>query len=275
MNQLLDKFMTTEPRFERAKVIPSTAAVRNYGHEPETGVLTKVSIVIPVYNEEATIQYLVSKVVEAPLPPGVEREIICVNDCSKDGTAGKLDELAELFPDTEIKVFHKPVNEGKGAALRDGFKHAGGDVVLIQDADLEYDPQDYRKLLQPIADGKADVVYGSRFIGEPHRVLYYWHTLGNQFLTAFSNMFTNLNLTDMEVCYKVFRKSVLEKIEIKCNRFGFEPEITAKIAKMRPRLRIYEVGVAYYGRSYEEGKKITWKDGIKAILTIIRFRFTN
>jgi glycosyltransferase involved in cell wall biosynthesis len=242
---------------------------------PKTNVLTKVSIVIPVYNEEATVQDLVRLVVNAPLPEGVEREIIMVNDCSKDGTKAKLDELPRLCPDCKFTIKHKDVNEGKGAALRDGFKLATGDVILIQDADLEYDPQDYVKLLQPIADDKADVVYGSRFIGEPHRVLYYYHTLGNKFLTMMSNMFTNLNLTDMEVCYKVFRKSVLDRIEIKCNRFGFEPEITAKIAKMRPRLRIYEVGVAYYGRSYEEGKKITWKDGIKAILTIIRFRFTN
>jgi glycosyltransferase involved in cell wall biosynthesis len=242
---------------------------------PKTNVLTKVSIVIPVYNEEATVQDLVRLVVNAPLPEGVEREIIMVNDCSKDGTKAKLDELPRLCPDCKFTIKHKDVNEGKGAALRDGFKLATGDVILIQDADLEYDPQDYVKLLQPIADDKADVVYGSRFIGEPHRVLYYYHTLGNKFLTMMSNMFTNLNLTDMEVCYKVFRKSVLDRIEVKCNRFGFEPEITAKIAKMRPRLRIYEVGVAYYGRSYEEGKKITWKDGIKAILTIIRFRFTN
>jgi glycosyltransferase involved in cell wall biosynthesis len=238
-------------------------------------VITKVSIVIPVYNEAATVQELVDLVVRAPLPEGVKREIICVNDCSKDGTKEKLDELPTLFPDVEFQLMHKPVNEGKGAALRDGFKLAGGDVILIQDADLEYDPRDYIKLLQPIVDDRADVVYGSRFIGEPHRVLYYWHTLGNTFLTWMSNMFTNLNLTDMEVCYKVFRKSVLDRITIKCNRFGFEPEITAKIAKMRPRLRIYEVGVAYYGRSYEEGKKITWKDGVKAILTIIRFRFSN
>jgi glycosyltransferase involved in cell wall biosynthesis len=242
---------------------------------PKTNVLTKVSIVIPVYNEEATVQDLVRLVVRAPLPEGVTREIIMVNDCSKDGTAAKLDELPRLFPGVDFDITHKPVNEGKGAALRDGFKKAKGDVILIQDADLEYDPQDYVKLLQPIADDKADVVYGSRFIGEPHRVLYYYHTLGNKFLTTMSNMFTNLNLTDMEVCYKVFRKSVLDRIQVKCNRFGFEPEITAKIAKMRPRLRIYEVGVAYYGRSYEEGKKITWKDGIKAILTIIRFRFSN
>lgn len=235
----------------------------------------KVSIVIPVYNEERTIQHLVGLVAAASLPGGMSREIICVNDCSKDGTAGKLDELAKLFPGVDIRVFHKPVNQGKGAALRDGFGYATGDIVLIQDADLEYDPQDYVKLIRPIAEDKADVVYGSRFIGEPHRVLYYWHTLGNKGLTALSNMFTNLNLTDMEVCYKVFKKSVLDRITIRCDRFGFEPEITAKIAKMRPRLRIYEVGVAYYGRSYEEGKKITWKDGIKAILTIIRFRFTD
>jgi glycosyltransferase involved in cell wall biosynthesis len=240
-----------------------------------TAVLTKLSIVIPVYNEESTIQHLIGLVLAAPLPKGVVRELICVNDCSKDGTDAKLDQLKNLHPDADIRVIHKKVNEGKGAALRDGFKHASGDVVLIQDADLEYDPTDYPKLLQPIIDDKADVVYGSRFIGEPHRVLYYWHTLGNRFLTEFSNMFTNLNLTDMEVCYKVFRKSVLDRIEIKCKRFGFEPEITAKIAKHRPRLRIYEVGVAYYGRSYEEGKKITWKDGIKAILTIIRFRFSD
>ncbi len=238
-------------------------------------IVSTVSIVIPVYNEEHTVQHLVSLVVKAPLPAGLKRQIICVNDCSKDKTAAKLDELPRLFPEVEFKIFHKPENEGKGAALRDGFKHATGDVIIIQDADLEYDPNDYMKLVDPIVNDKADVVYGSRFIGEPHRVLYYWHTLGNKFLTAFSNAFTNLNLTDMEVCYKVFRKSVLDQINIKCNRFGFEPEITAKIAKYKPRLRIYEVGVAYYGRSYEEGKKITWKDGIKAILTIIRFRFSD
>ena len=242
---------------------------------PKLRKLTKVSIVIPVYNEEATIQELVGLVVRAPLPQGIQREIIIVNDCSKDATGKRLDELPRMYPDVPIRVLHKSINEGKGAALRDGFRKAGGDVVLIQDADLEYDPHDYPKLIQPIADDKADVVYGSRFIGEPHRVLYYWHTLGNKFLTSFSNMFTNLNLTDMEVCYKVFRKDVLDRIEIKCNRFGIEPELTAKIATMRPRLRIYEVGIAYYGRSYEEGKKITWKDGIKAILTIIRFRFSD
>jgi glycosyltransferase involved in cell wall biosynthesis len=242
---------------------------------PPAGGFTKVSIVIPVYNEEATVQELIRMVVEAPLPPGLAREIICVNDCSKDGTAKKLDELPELFSGATFQIKHKSVNEGKGAALRDGFKLASGEIIIIQDADLEYDPSDYVKLVEPIVRNKADVVFGSRFIGEPHRVLYFWHTLGNKFLTAFSNMFTNLNLTDMEVCYKVFRKPILDRIEIKCGRFGFEPEITAKIAKYRPRLRIFEVGVAYYGRSYEEGKKITWKDGIKAILAIIRFRFSD
>jgi glycosyltransferase involved in cell wall biosynthesis len=236
----------------------------------------KLSIVIPVYNEEQTIHELVRRVIAAPIAANVVREIICVNDCSKDATAAKLDQLTTAFPGQDIKVVHKTVNEGKGAALRDGFKLATGDLVLIQDADLEYDPNDYPKLLQPILDNKADVVFGSRFMGgEPHRVLYYWHSVANRMLTTFSNMATNLNLTDMEVCYKVFRREVLEKITLKCNRFGFEPEITAKVAKMRPRLRIFEVGVAYYGRSYEEGKKITWKDGIKAILAILRFRFSD
>ena len=191
--------------------------------------INTLSIVIPVYNEEATVQTLVRKVVRAPLPEGITRQIICVNDCSKDNTSAKLDELAQLFPEAQFKIVHKPVNQGKGAALRDGFAQATGEVVVIQDADLEYDPADYPKLLQPILDGQADVVYGSRFIGEPHRVLYYWHTIGNKVLTSFSNMFTNLNLTDMEVCYKVFkRKEVLEKIPpLKCDRFGFEPEVTA------------------------------------------------
>jgi glycosyltransferase involved in cell wall biosynthesis len=233
----------------------------------------KLSIVIPVYNEVATIHTLIGMVVNAALPPGMTREIICIDDCSADGTLQKLDELPTMFPGVDFKIHHKPQNEGKGAALRDGFAEATGDLVLVQDADLEYDPEDYGKLLDPILDGKADVVYGSRFIGEPHRVLYFWHSVANKCLTALSNMFTNLNLTDMEVCYKVFRKSVLDRITLRCNRFGFEPEVTAKIARLRPALRIYEVGVAYHGRSYEEGKKITWKDGIKAVAAIIRFRF--
>jgi glycosyltransferase involved in cell wall biosynthesis len=236
----------------------------------------KLSIVIPVYNEEATVQDLVRLVVDAPIPGGLAREIICVNDCSTDGTAAKLDELPGLFPEVSFIIQHKPMNQGKGAALRDGFAKVTGDAVLVQDADLEYDPDDYMKLLQPVVDGKADVVYGSRFIGEPHRVLYFWHTLGNKVITFLSNMFTNLNLTDVEVCYKLFRRSVLERIgPLKCNRFGFEVEVTAKVAKLRPAVRVYEVGIAYYGRSYEEGKKITWKDGVKAILAIVRFRFAD
>jgi glycosyltransferase involved in cell wall biosynthesis len=230
--------------------------------------------VIPVYNEAATIQKLVGRVVEAAVPAGVRREIVCVNDASTDGTAAKLEELASLFPQIPIKVIHHPANQGKGAALRTGFAAATGDIVLVQDADLEYDPADYMTLLTPIVEDRADVVYGSRFIGsEPHRVMYFWHSVANGFLTLLSNMMTNLNLTDMEVGYKVFRASVLKRIPaLKCDRFGFEPEVTAKIARLRPRIRVYEVGVSYHGRSYEEGKKITWVDGIKAILTIIRFR---
>jgi glycosyltransferase involved in cell wall biosynthesis len=236
----------------------------------------KLSIVIPVYNEAATVQKLVGLVVNAPLPTGLlpaDREVICVNDASKDETGAKLDELPKLFPGVAFRIIHKPVNQGKGAALRDGFAAATGEFVLVQDADLEYDPRDYPKLLQPMVDGRADVVYGSRFIGEPHRVLYFWHTVGNKALTFLSNMFTNLNLTDMEVGYKAFRRSVLQRITLKCDRFGFEPEVTAKIARLRPPLRVYEVGIAYHGRSYEEGKKITWVDGVKAILAIVRFRF--
>jgi glycosyltransferase involved in cell wall biosynthesis len=236
-----------------------------------------LSVVIPVYNEQATVQELVGRVVEAPLPAGMTREIVCVNDHSTDGTAAKLDELPSLFPGVAFQVVHKPHNQGKGAALRDGFARASGDVVLVQDADLEYDPSDYVRLLQPIAEGKADVVFGSRFVsGGPHRVLYFWHTLGNRVITFMSNMFTNLNLTDVEVCYKVFRRDVLKRIApLKCDRFGFEVEVTAKVARLRPPVRIFEVGIAYYGRSYEEGKKITWRDGIKAILAIIRFRFSD
>lgn len=249
---------------------------QTFGEPAAVGKPTKLSVVIPVYNEQATFQELVRRVVVAPLLPGIVREIVCVNDCSTDGTAAKLDELPKLFPGEDFKIVHKPVNQGKGAALRDGFKLATGDLVIVQDADLEYDPDDYIKLILPIVEGKADVVFGSRFVsGAPHRVLYFWHMLANRFLTFLSNTFTNLNLTDMEVCYKVFRKQVLDQITLKCDRFGFEPEITAKVAKIRPRLRIFEVGVAYYGRSYDEGKKITWKDGLKAVVAILRFAVSD
>jgi glycosyltransferase involved in cell wall biosynthesis len=258
-----------------AAIVPAPASLA-HADSAVFGRAPRLSIVIPVYNEAATVQELVRRVVAAPLPEGIgpdDREIVCVNDASTDGTAAKLDELPGLFPGVCFRVIHKKANQGKGAALRDGFAAARGEFVLVQDADLEYDPEDYPKLLQPMVDGRADVVYGSRFIGEPHRVLYFWHTVGNKGLTFLSNMLTNLNLTDMEVGYKAFRRSVLQRITLKCDRFGFEPEVTAKIARLRPHLRIYEVGVAYHGRSYEEGKKITWVDGVKAILTIVRFRF--
>jgi glycosyltransferase involved in cell wall biosynthesis len=229
--------------------------------------IRKVSIVIPCYNERDTIDGIIAAVRAVALP--FEKEIIVVNDCSTDGTEKKLDRYAK---DTDITLLRHEKNQGKGAALRTGLKAATGDVMIIQDADLEYNPQEYSILLQPIVDGIADVVYGSRFRGgAPGRVLYFWHRMGNGVLTLMSNMFTNLNLTDMETCYKVFTKEVISKLTIEENRFGFEPEITAKIARMRPRLRIYEVGISYRGRTYEEGKKIGWKDGVRAILCILKY----
>lgn len=225
----------------------------------------KVSIVIPCYNEKRTIDTILRRVRDVPLT--LEREIIVVDDCSTDGTRDLL--TAWQGVDGVRVIFHE-VNRGKGAALRTGFAHASGDIIIIQDADLEYDPNEYPKLLKPILDGKADIVYGSRFAGgESHRVLYFWHSLGNRFLTLLSNIFTNLNLTDMEVCYKVFKREVLDHIELKEDRFGFEPEFTAKIA--RQGYAIYEVGVSYYGRTYEEGKKINWKDGLRAIYVILKY----
>ena len=223
----------------------------------------KISVVIPVYNEEATVRTIVERVRKA-LPDG---EIIMVDDRSADKTWAILEELKG----EGIKIFRHETNMGKGAALRTGFKEVSGDVVIIQDADLEYDPADYGKLLEPISDGRADVVYGSRFLGGPHRVLYFWHYMGNKGLTFLSNMLTNLNLTDMETCYKVFRSEILEKIEFKSNRFGFEPEFTAKVAKLG--LRIYETPISYSGRDYAAGKKITWKDGIAAVCHILYYRF--
>jgi glycosyltransferase involved in cell wall biosynthesis len=228
----------------------------------------KLSVVIPVYNEQDTIKDLVTQVQAV----NIDKEIVLVDDCSKDNTR---DRLKELEVEPNIRVFYHEKNQGKGAALRTGFKQATGDVVIIQDADLEYDPQEYPKLLKPIVDGKADVVFGSRFAGgDSHRVLYFWHSLGNRFLTLMSNMFTDLNLTDMETCYKMFRREVIQGINIKENRFGFEPEITAKVARMKlngRRLRIYEVGISYSGRTYEEGKKIGWKDGVRAIWCILKY----
>ena len=239
---------------------------------------SKLSIVVPVYNEEAYLEAVIRKVVLQSLPGGLDREVILINDGSTDGTWELMQLLPTKFPDTIFRVVNKPGNEGKGAAVRDGFASVTGDIVIIQDADFEYDPADYPKLLQPILDGKADVVYGSRFIGEPHRVLYFWHQLANNILTTFSNMLTNLNFTDVEVCYKVFTRDVVERLKIKSLRFGVDPEITVKIARMRLNgkcLRVYETGISYAGRTYEEGKKIGWKDAVSAIIQIIRFRFMD
>ena len=231
----------------------------------------KISVIIPCYNEENTIQQIIELVRNALNE--WEFEIILVDDASTDATSQIIKDLF-LNEDTIVVITHE-LNLGKGAALRSGFNVCSGDVVIIQDADWEYNPSEYGKLLKPIQDGKADVVYGSRFkSGDAGRVLYYWHRVGNLFLTLLSNMFTNLNLTEMETCYKVFKKEILENISIEEDRFGFEPEITAKIAKLRPRIRIFEVGISYYGRTYEEGKKITWKDGIKAIYAIIKYNCT-
>ena len=226
--------------------------------------MMKLSIVIPCYNESATIKTLVERVKKAPVK---EKEIIIVDDASSDGTKEILKE--EIEPTVDKVVYHK-TNLGKGAALRSGFKEVSGDIVVIQDADLEYDPKEYPILMEPIMSGKADVVFGSRFTGSgPHRVLFFWHMVGNRFLTLLSNMLTNLNLTDIETCYKMFRREVIQSIEIKENRFGFEPEITAKIA--RKGCRIYEVGISYSGRTYAEGKKINWKDGFRAIYAILKY----
>ena len=231
----------------------------------------KLSIVIPCYNEINTIEEIIEKVLDVDV--GMDKELIIVDDSSMDGTREWLSKLDGLGTSSGmINVVLHERNRGKGAALRTGFQHASGNIIIIQDADLEYDPGEYPKLLQPILDGNADVVYGSRFIGgESHRVLYFWHSLGNKFLTLLSNSFTNLNLTDMEVCYKVFKKDILKHFELKEDRFGFEPEFTAKIS--RNGFSIYEVGISYYGRTYAEGKKINWKDGLRAVYVILKYGF--
>ncbi len=230
--------------------------------------MPKLSVVIPAYNERHTVENLLRRVAGAPLPGELELEMVVVDDGSSDGTREHLRQLAERA-DPAFRLIEHEQNRGKGAALRTGFAHASGDVVLVQDADLEYNPRDYPVLLQPILDDEADVVYGSRFLGGPHRVLFFWHYVGNRLLTTMSNMFTDLNLSDMETCYKVFRAEILKQLTLHSNRFGIEPEITAKIAKAK--VRIYEVPISYHGRTYAEGKKIGWRDGCKAVWCIWKY----
>jgi len=225
----------------------------------------KLSVVMPVYNEKGTVHEIIARVLK--VDTGLEKELVIVDDFSTDGTRDVLGQL----DNPRIKVFFHPKNMGKGAALRTGFSQAQGDIVLIQDADLEYDPREYPKLLEPLLDGRADVVYGSRFLGGPHRVLFFWHYVANKMLTGFANLLSNLNLTDMETCYKVFKKDVLSRIRLKSDRFGFEPEVTIKVAKLK--CRVYEVPISYSGRDYSEGKKIGWKDGLAAIYHLLRYKF--
>lgn len=233
--------------------------------------MPKLSIVIPAYNEGPTIHFILDKIDAVNLIGGMEKEVIIVNDCSRDNTEEAIKRYMAEHPSMPIVYYKHEVNQGKGAALHTGISKATGEFLVIQDADLEYDPQEYNLLLQPVISGFADVVYGSRFMGgNPHRILFFWHTIGNKFLTFLSNMFTNLNLTDMETCYKLFRTETVQRLNLKEKRFGFEPEVTAKISRV-PKIRIYEVGISYFGRTYEEGKKIGAKDGFRAIYCILKY----
>ena len=234
-------------------------------------MIKKLSIIIPAYNEAATIHLILDKIKAVELVNGIEKEIIIIDDCSKDDTKNTIENYISNNRKLNIQYFKHNVNKGKGAALHTGIRNATGEYLIIQDADLEYDPSEYNELLKPVLTGFADIVYGSRFMGsKPHRILFFWHSLGNKFLTLFSNMFTNLNLTDMETCYKLFKTDIIQRIELKEKRFGFEPEVTAKISKI-PKIRIYEVGISYYGRTYEDGKKIGWKDGVRALYCILKY----
>ncbi|MCC7453267.1 MAG: glycosyltransferase family 2 protein [Crocinitomix sp.] len=238
-------------------------------------MIQKLSILIPAYNEAPTIHLILNKINEVELVNGIEKEIIVVNDHSTDNTAEEVLKFIEQHPELNMRLFNQPTNQGKGAAINRAIQECSGDYLVIQDADLEYDPEEYNLLIKPVFKDNADAVYGSRFVGEnPHRILFYWHSKGNKFLTGLSNMMTNLNLTDMETCYKLIRTSIAKNITIKEKRFGIEPEITAKLAKIK-HIKIYEVGISYYGRTYLEGKKIGWKDGFRAMYCILKYRFKN
>lgn len=265
--------ITTQPLTERRTVVRSSPTAKA-GHLPPLGAITTLSVIIPVYNERATIEELLRRVSSVEIP--LQKEIIIVDDGSRDGTRELLAELepaVNCSPRIRLKLVFQEKNQGKGAAIRSGLRHSSGDLVIIQDADLEYDPQDYQQLLKPILDGEADAVFGNRFHGGSHRVLYFWHAQANRMLTLVANMLTNLNLGDMEVGYKIFRRDVFDRIALRSNRFGFEPEITVKLARLN--CRIYEVPISYHGRTYEEGKKIGWKDGAAVIYHLLRARFDS